>query len=123
MQFGRLLTDVPTEMGVSGIEELRDEIQHYWDVLLGREVPPVDSPYLDLQEVATAYYARAKEIHGLILELERERKIMKASPLYKFRTGYLRDFIEVSSKAADLGSRRLTQEKLLFEQRYDAGEM
>jgi hypothetical protein len=44
---------------------------------------------------------------------------MRGSPLYKFRTGELRSFIELSKKCAELGSRRLTQEQLLQQQRFE----
>lgn len=123
VQFGTKTTEVPLGVGIASIEEMKREIDHYWDVLLGRIEPPVDSPYLQLMEVANAYYARAKEMHSKILELEREQVIPRGAPLNRFRTGYLRDFIEVASKASDLGSRRMSQEDLLTRQRYDSGEV
>ena len=42
---------------------------------------------------------------------------MRGSPLYKFRTGELRSFLDLSKRAAELGSRRLTQEQLMFQMR------
>ena len=122
VQYGKKLTDVPTDVGIGTVEELYEELQGYWDILLGRELPPVESPYLSLQEVSTAYYSRGMEIHAHILEGERARKVIRGSDLNKFRTGYLRDFCEVAKRAADLGSRRMTQEQLLHDQRYDLGE-
>lgn len=104
------------------MDDLKDEILGYFDVLLGRVEPPVRSPYLDLAEIATAYFARALEIDALIHEGERDHTVVRASPLYRFRTGALRSFIEVARKMSDLGSRRLTQEQLLYQQRKDAGE-
>jgi hypothetical protein len=44
---------------------------------------------------------------------------MRGSALYKFRTGELRSFIELSKRASELGSRRLTQEQLLHDQRFE----
>lgn len=93
-------------------------------MLLGRVEPPVRSPYLDLAEVATAYYARALELDMLIHEAERDPDsgIVRGHPLVRIRTGALRSFIEMAKKMSDLGSRRLTQEQLLYNQRRDAGE-
>lgn len=85
--------------------------------MLGRVSPPIDSPYLALAEVATAYYARALEIDARIHAGEREGDIVKGSPYYKFRTGELRSFIELAKKVAELGSRRLTQEQLVADMR------
>lgn len=121
VQFGYRLTEVPVHAGLEDVDALRDELLHYASVLLGREDPPVDSPYLGLMEVATTYYARALEIEMLILQEEQEGRVIRGHPLYRFRTGQLRSFIELSKKMADLGSRRLTQETLLSEQRYDSG--
>jgi hypothetical protein len=72
-------------------------------------------------EVAAVYYARAKEIDMLIHWEEQNRRVIRGSPYYRFRTGQLRSFMEMAKMMADLGSRRLTQERLLSEQRYDAG--
>lgn len=91
----------------------------YWDVLLGRVDPPVDSPYLSLMEVAVAYFSRAQEIDALIHEGEASGAIKRNSPHYKFRVGPLRAFLEASKKHADLGSRRLTQESMIAAERYD----
>jgi hypothetical protein len=122
VQFGQRLTDVPVGAGVESVDDLYDELLGYTDVLLGRVDPEVQSPYLTLMEIASAYYARALEIEMMIHKLEQDRVIVRGSPLNKFRTGQLRSFIEMAKKMADLGSRRLTQETLLSDQRYDAGE-
>lgn len=82
----------------------------------------MQSPYLELAEVATAYYARALEIDMLIHRLEDEREVLRGQPYYRIRTGVLRSFIDMSKRMADLGSRRLTQEDLITRQRRDAGE-
>jgi hypothetical protein len=122
-RFSRRLTDVEVLQGLGSVEELHDELLGYADIILGRADPPteIDGYYLDLMEVAAAYYARAKEIDMLIHWEEQNRRVIRGSPYYKFRTGQLRSFIEMAKMMADLGSRRLSQERLLSEQRYDAG--
>jgi hypothetical protein len=122
IQFSQRVTDVPLPEGLPTPDEIYDELQYYCDVLLGRQPSPINSPYLALAEVATAYYARAQELDMLIHEAERSGDVIKNSPHYKIRTGALRSFIEMSKKMAELGSRRLTQESLLHGQRLDAGE-
>lgn len=113
IQFSQTLTQVNVGLGLGNIEALRDELIGYADVLLGRSEPPIDSPYLGLAEVATAYYCRAREIEMHIYDAEREGSVLRGMPLYKFRTGQLASFLELSKKMADLGSRRLTQEQLI----------
>lgn len=121
--FSHRLTDVETIEGLPDIEQLQDELLGYANVILGRQDPPLqlDGFYLDLMEVAAVYYARAKEIDMLIHWEEQQRRVIRGSPYYRFRTGQLRTFMEMAKMMADLGSRRLTQERLLSEQRYDAG--
>jgi hypothetical protein len=121
--FSHRLTDVETIEGLPDIDDLHDELLGYANVILGRADPPLqlDGFYLDLMEVAAVYYARAKEIDMLIHHEEQQRRVIRGSPYYKFRTGQLRAFIEMAKMMADLGSRRLTQERLLNDQRYDAG--
>ena len=121
VQFSQRLNEVPVGVGLHTPEQIFAELQEYCDVLLGRQPAPVQSPYLDLCEIATAYYARAQEIAMQIHEGERQGLILKGSDLYRIRTGSLANFIDMSRKMADLGSRRLTQERLLAEQRLDAG--
>jgi hypothetical protein len=125
VQFSRRLIDVPVPAGLPAPEEIQDELLGYCDVLLGRVEPPVRSPYLDLAEIATAYYARALELDMLIHEAERDPDsgIVRGHPLVRFGTGALWCFFEMAMMLSDLGSRRLTQEQLLFQQRRDAGEM
>jgi len=118
-QFGQRLTSVVTELGLGDIKELQHEIDDMVEVLLGRVPSPVESPYLALQEVATAYHSRAKEIDMLIHRGERDGAIMRGSQLYRFRTGELRSFIAIAKRCAELGSRRLSQEQLLTQQRLE----
>jgi hypothetical protein len=122
VQYGRRTTDVPLDEGLRDVEALHEEFLEYANILLGRVDPPIDSPYLQLMELATAYHARALEVEMLIHWEEQQHRVIRGHPLYKFRTGQLRSFIELSKKLADLGSRRLTQETLLSDQRYDAGD-
>jgi len=121
--FGRRLTDVEVLEGLPPVEELHDELLGYADVILGRADPPleIDGYYLDLMEVAAAYYARAKEIDMLIHWEEQNRRVIRGSGYYRFRTGQLRSFIEMAKMMAELGSRRLTMERLLNDQRLDSG--
>ena len=121
VQFGQSLVSVQVAMGLGDVDDLRDEFLGYANVLLGREPSPIDSPYLALQEVATAYHSRAREVEMLIHDAEREHVVMRGSPLYRFRTGSLASFIEMSKRLADLGSRRLSQESLLYQARLEGG--
>jgi hypothetical protein len=121
-RFSRRLIDVEVLEGLPSVEELHDELIGYTDVILGRADPPQDmDSVLDLMEIAGAYYARAKEIEMLIHWEEQNRRVIRGSPYYKLRTGQLRSFIEMAKMMAELGSRRLTQERLLFEARLDSG--
>ena len=117
VQFGRTLTSALVGMGLGDVSELSDELQVYTDELLGRTEASLDSPYLAMMEIAVAYYARAQEIDMQIHRAEREGLVKRGSPLYLFRTGELRAFIELSKKCAELGSRRLSQETLLYDAR------
>lgn len=116
-QFSKKLIAVKVHYGLPPVQQLSDELEDMRDVLFGRVASPMNSPYLELMEVATAYYCRAKEIEGLISKAERDGEVTRGSALYKFRTGELRSFIELSKEAANLGSRRLTHEQLLHNMR------
>lgn len=87
---------------------MKTELQDYTDILLGRYDPPVDNGVLTLMEVAEVFHARAQEMNMSILDGEATGAILKDSGAYKFRTGMLRAFIELSKRTIDLGSRRLT---------------
>lgn len=93
--------------GLPHVEELQEELDDYTDVLMGRRDAPVQGA-LALMETADIYYARATEINALIQRGEADGSIAKGSVYTKFRTGELRSFRELASKAAELGSRRLT---------------
>lgn len=98
-------------------EELVDEFLGYTQVLLGRVPSPVQSPYLELMEVATAYHSRAREVEMEIYTMEQTGTVLRGDPLYRFRNGQLNSFIEMTKKCIDLGSRRLTQEQTLTRMR------
>ena len=53
---------------------------------------------------------------------EHNGSIPRGHLYYKFRTGPLNSFIEMSKRLYDLGSRRLSQEDLIARQRIDIGE-
>jgi hypothetical protein len=123
VQFSTRLTSVPLGIGLPDPEDIEEELLGYCDVLLGRVASPVSSPYLDLAEVASAYYARAQELDALIHREERRGTVHRGSPLYRTRTGALRSFLEMSKMMASLGSRRLSEQRLIFDERLDAGDI
>lgn len=102
--------------GLPSVFELKVELQDYMDVLLAREEPPVQSGVSTLMEVADAYFARASEIAFLIHAAVREGKLSTNSQHDKFRRGELRDFLELSKRASDLGSRRITARQMEIEE-------
>lgn len=122
VQFTQKLSAVPVGCNLPSPDEIKDELLSYCDVLLGRREPPVSSPYLGLAEIATAYYARACELDMLIHEEERAHRVIRGHDYQRLRTGALESFMAMSKKMAELGSRRLTQEQLLHDQRLDEGE-
>lgn len=103
--------------GVESLNELRAELDEMKDVLFGRLDPPINNGVLTLQEVSTAYYARAKEIESMLHRYEADGVVPKGSKHYKFRTGELRSFIDLAKGAMELGSRRLTNAQVEAEQR------
>lgn len=117
--LGGRLRELQTQAGLQEIHELEEELEGYMDVLMGRTPPPIDAGHLTLMEVADAYFARASEIQYHILKAEREGKVMRGNPYYRFRTGQLRTFLELTKRAADLGSRRLTRAKFEYEMEHD----
>jgi hypothetical protein len=48
------------------------------------------------------------ELTMMIQRAESDGQVLKGSKYYKLRTGELRTFVELSSKAIELGSRRVT---------------
>ena len=103
--------------GLPNLTQIQEEIQDYWDVLLGRAEPPVKvrGRTLALMEVADTYFARASEIKAQIHRLEREGKVLRGTPLYQYRVGELATFLDMAKRTADLGSRRLTEASQLAE--------
>ena len=87
---------------------MRKELSEYSDVLLGRVEPPIDNGDMTLLEYANAVFSRASELTMLLQRAEADGVVVKGSKMYRFRTGELRTFTEMASKAIDLGSRRIT---------------
>lgn len=116
---GRNTTDVPVGRGVHDFDvvALQAECDHMWDVLLARKTPPElpHSPFLNLQEIAVAYLGRALELDGLIQRAVDNKDIPKNHPANQFRLHQLANLIVLARKAADLGSRRLTEFALLHD--------
>lgn len=117
----RRVRAVPLGEGLPNITKMRAELLDMTDILLGRVDPPINAGHLTLMEVSDAYFARASEMTMLIQEKEADGLIKRGrggnlgDPLYQFRTGELRTFLEMAKKASELGSRRLTKEQLQFE--------
>lgn len=116
-QYGQTLRDVPLKYGLPPVDDLVKELAGYTDVLLGRVSPPIDNGVATLMEVANAYFARACELDMLIHEGEREGDIFKGSDYYKFRTGELRTFLELTKRSFELGSRLITVEQMRMSER------
>jgi hypothetical protein len=116
-QPGKMLTEVPVQQGISSsVFAMQVEVQDMWDVLLGREEPPVQLGPITLMEIASAYFARASEMAALIKGAIREGRLSRGCPHDRFRTGELREFQEVAKGSAALGSRRITALQLRVEE-------
>jgi hypothetical protein len=102
--------------GLPSITTVRDEIQDYVDVLLGRVAPPIDKGVSTLAEVASAYYARAREIEMILLRGELDGHVIRGSAQYRYRTGELRSFIELAKNCWELGSRRITVAQMALDE-------
>ena len=98
--------------GIPTLPEIRQELDEYVEVLLGRQAPPIDNDEMTLMEYANAVYSRAMELTILIQRAESEGVILKNSKYYRFRTGELRSFTELAAKCIELGSRRVTKAQL-----------
>ena len=98
-------------------QDIRDEIAGYRDVLMGRADPPIDKGVATLMEVAEGYFARACEIEQLIYRAIAEGRLIgkKKTEYSQLRTQEIRSFKELSKSAAELGSRRITYENLMFQ--------
>lgn len=101
--------------GLPPITSIHEELLDMTDVLLGRTEPPIDAGRMTLLEIAEAYYSRAAELTMLIQAGERSGSVPKGSNYYRLRTGELRTFMDMARKAADLGSRRVSNDKLDFD--------
>lgn len=112
----KYLRDALVGAGIPNIDEIRNELDDYTDILMGREEPDQHYGFMSLMEVADAFYARAQELTMLIQRAEADGVVSKASPYYKLRTGELRTFAEMAKRAADLGSRRLSAAQLEHDQ-------
>lgn len=102
--------------GMDNLADLRRELDEYVAVLLGRKDPPIDRGVMTLMELAEAYFARATEMEMVIHRGEIDGVVPTKSKLYYFRTRELRAFQELAKAAMELGSRRVTAEKLVWEQ-------
>lgn len=102
--------------GLPPITEMSAELHEMLQVLMGRAEPPIDAGVMTMMEVASAYHARALEMQLLLHEAERDGRVLKGTKMYHFRTGELRDFIEIAKYASELGSRRLSAATLEFDQ-------
>lgn len=122
-KFARRLTQVPVGDDLPSVEEIQEELIEYSEVFLGKRVTPLETQgYLDLMEIACAYLGRALFIEQQIYVLELNGDINRGDPYYKLRTGQLATFIMMARKMMDMGSRRLSNERLLHEQRTDGGQ-
>lgn len=101
------------------LNDLVKEFDQYVAVLLGREDPPdpIKGEHTEaLMEYANTVFARGQEVTMILQRLERTGHIQRGSPHYKFRTGELRTFVELSKSAMELGSRRITVAKMAYDQ-------
>lgn len=99
------------------LAQMTEELSEYVDILLARVDPPIDKGVMTLMELAEAYHARAKEMEMELHEAERMGAVLKGSGPYRFRTGKLRSFIELTKETIDLGSRRVTHAQYMLRER------
>ena len=101
--------------GLLSLETMREELDEYVSVLLGNSESPTGDGEMAMIEYANAVYSRGMELTLMLQRAEAEGIVSKGSKFYKFRTGELRTFTEMASKAIDLGSRRLTYAKMQYD--------
>lgn len=112
-----LRNGITVEMGLGTADQISDELQRMFQVLLGQVKSPVDpTNALALMEVADAFYMRAAELQFKIHRLERQGVIGKGDELYRLRTGELADFQEACKRSIETGSRRLSALQLEHQQ-------
>lgn len=119
LRKSRFLRTVDVGQGFSNLTSIRNELQDYIDILLGRKEPPaaVRNDVDALAECANAFLARAREIEAILYAREREGVTPKGSALYKYRTGELRTIIALFDRAYEMGSRRITMATLIQNER------
>lgn len=101
--------------GIPPLSVMRDELDEYTQVLMGRVEPPISNGDMTLMEYANAVYSRAMELTMLIQRGETDGHILKGSKHYRFRTGELRTFTELAMRCIELGSRRVTMAKMEYD--------
>lgn len=108
----RSLNPVPVGDSLLPVGELQDELDYMKDVLLGREEPPVDLGQISDMEIASAFFGRAMEIQSLLHRAEMDGDVARNSRAYKFRTGELRDFIDLAKNRYDMFKSRMISEAI-----------
>lgn len=86
--------------------------------MLGRQIPPFDSGASTLMEYASAAMGRALEIQKNLHRDELDGLITKGDPWYRFRTGELRDYIELFKVRYETGERRAITERTMINMEY-----
>lgn len=94
--------------GVPPLGQVRKEMNEYVSVLMGRQDSPFDNGVATLAEYASIVLARGLEIQMRLHRAEADGNVSRGDPWYIYRTGELRDFIELAKSAYDIGSRRVT---------------
>ncbi len=102
------MLQVKTKQLLGDIDELKEELYEYVDVLKGEQESPIQESVTSLFELATAYYVRAKEIEMVIYDAEMDSE----KEYTKFRTGFLmKRKLNYSKRQKNLGSRLVTAHK------------
>lgn len=112
MLSGKRLRYQAAPDGLPSLDKVQSEIEEYIDTLMGRLAPPFDAGVGTLMEYASAALGRALEIQMKLHKAEADGQVPRGSRWNKFRTGELRDFIDLAKNAVDLGSRRITMAQI-----------
>jgi hypothetical protein len=102
--------------GMPSPSVIREELEEYRDVLMGRLDPPIDRGVMTLMEVANGYFSRACELEQMILQAKAEGWLPKDQGYESLRTQEIRSFKELAKGATELGSRRITWEQHRYKQ-------